>query len=216
MTTPARSPTHSTATADRSCRPTPTSRGPTRAANTLAASTSRSFAAPQRWDGLLAEEPADEEAHVALMHAYVARGDRRAALRQYERMDRALRDELGMVPSEEATRLRDEILAVLPHANAPAAAFDDGLVGREHELDVLTDLLGAVGTGRGRAVLVSGPPGAGKSALVEQLRTARDRARLAVRHRRCRRNRGRLAVRTGARGHGRPRPPASDAARRAR
>ena len=80
-----------------------------------------SFAAPQRWDALLAEEPADEEAHVALMRAYVARGDRRAALRQYERMDRALRDELGMVPSEQATRLRDEILAVLPACHRAGA-----------------------------------------------------------------------------------------------
>jgi DNA-binding SARP family transcriptional activator len=123
----------------------------------------------QRWDALLAEEPADEDAHVALMRAYIARGDRRAALRQYERMDRALRDELGMVPSEEATRLRDETLAVLPRAIEPASAFDGNLVGREHELEVLTDLLGAVDAGRGRAVLVSGPPGAGKSALVEQL-----------------------------------------------
>ena len=125
----------------------------------------------QRWDVLLAEEPADEEAHVALMRTYVARGDRHAALRQYERMDRALRDELGLAPSEQATRLRDEILAVLRHATVPEESSDEGLVGREYELEVLTDVLGVVGSGHGRAVLVSGPPGVGKSALVEQLRS---------------------------------------------
>ena len=43
-----------------------------------------------RFDQLLAEDPADEEAHLAVIRALVDTGDRRAALRQYERMDRAL------------------------------------------------------------------------------------------------------------------------------
>lgn len=123
----------------------------------------------RRWDALLAEEPADEEAHLELMRAHAANGDRRSALRQYERMDRALRDELGMAPSAAATRLRDELLAAM-HEPVSTPAGDQALVGRDRELRRLADLLTEAGGGRGRAVLVSGPPGVGKSALVDRLR----------------------------------------------
>ena len=41
-----------------------------------------------RWDELVAEDPTDEEAHLALMRAMASAGDRRGALRQYERLDR--------------------------------------------------------------------------------------------------------------------------------
>jgi DNA-binding SARP family transcriptional activator len=124
----------------------------------------------RRWEALLVEDAADEEAHLALMRASLEAGDRRAALRQYERMDRALRDELGMTPSAAATRLRDEIVAAMhePVVASPSAA---GLVGREREMGVLDGLLAEASEERGRAVLVSGPPGVGKSTLVEWLRT---------------------------------------------
>jgi DNA-binding SARP family transcriptional activator/pimeloyl-ACP methyl ester carboxylesterase len=67
----------------------------------------------QRWEQLLELEPADEEAHVALMRGYVAAGDRAAALRQFERMDQALRRELGVGPSPAVTRLREELLSTV-------------------------------------------------------------------------------------------------------
>ncbi|HEY9378922.1 MAG TPA: hypothetical protein VIQ02_17745, partial [Jiangellaceae bacterium] len=44
-----------------------------------------------QWDRLLAEEPTDEEANLALMNWHVADGDHLAALRQFERLDAALR-----------------------------------------------------------------------------------------------------------------------------
>jgi DNA-binding SARP family transcriptional activator len=51
--------------------------------------------------GLLAvrAEPLRESAHVALVRAYLAAGNRSDALSQYERCRRLLRDELGLVPS---------------------------------------------------------------------------------------------------------------------
>ena len=206
---------HSTATAVRSSRPTRTSRGPTCPPRARSPAPRVTAAPRQRWDVLLAEEPADEEAHVALMRAYVARGDRHAALRQYERMDRALRDELGLVPSEQATRLRDEILAVLRHATVPEESSDEGLRRRAStELEVLTDLLGAVGSGP-RATPCSSP-GHRESAsllLVEQLRS-----RATALGWRC--GIGGAAAIEGAwpyaavlEAYGRPRPPAPDAAR---
>jgi len=56
-------------------------------------------------------EPTDVDAHLALVRQLVARGDRRAALRQYSRMERVLRSELGAGPSDEAVALRDSLLA---------------------------------------------------------------------------------------------------------
>ena len=78
--------------------------------------------AAQRWDDVLAADPADEQAHVELMRKYVAAGDRRGALRQFERMDRVLRRELGVGPSDEALALRASLLAAepaRPHGRLP-------------------------------------------------------------------------------------------------
>ena len=49
----------------------------------------------RRWSDVIELDPADESAHVALMRQYAEAGDRHAALRQFERLDRALRRELG-------------------------------------------------------------------------------------------------------------------------
>lgn len=61
-----------------------------------------------RWDEVLREDPADEEAHRALMRRHAASGDRPAAARQF----RLLRDEvsrLGAEPSEETLALQREL-----------------------------------------------------------------------------------------------------------
>ena len=61
-----------------------------------------------RWDDVLREDPADEEAHRALMRRHVASGDRPAAARQF----RVLRDELsrlGAEPSEDTLALEREL-----------------------------------------------------------------------------------------------------------
>jgi DNA-binding SARP family transcriptional activator len=55
----------------------------------------------RRWNDLLQLEPADEQAHLELMRAHAARGDRRGGLRRFERLDRALRVELGVAPGRE-------------------------------------------------------------------------------------------------------------------
>jgi DNA-binding SARP family transcriptional activator len=60
-----------------------------------------------RWDDLVQLDRTDEEAHLELMRALTARGDRHGALRQFERLDRALAGELGVAPSKEAVALRD-------------------------------------------------------------------------------------------------------------
>ncbi|WP_216844050.1 ATP-binding protein [Phytoactinopolyspora alkaliphila] len=116
------------------------------------------------WDRLVDADPADEGAHLALMRQHIEAGDNRAALRQFERMDAALRHELGVGPGTEALALRDEIVAALPQQSATA---DVRLVGRDQERDTVTEVLSAAAHGQGRTLLISGPPGVGKSAMLE-------------------------------------------------
>lgn len=122
----------------------------------------------ERWDDLLEIDAADEEAHVALMQAHLDRGDRTSALRQFERMDRAMRRELGIGPGVEAVALRDRALAeVAAVAAVPQQRRGGaGLIGRDRELRAIGGLLDAARTGRGTTAIVSGPPGVGKTALL--------------------------------------------------
>jgi DNA-binding SARP family transcriptional activator len=55
-----------------------------------------------RWGDLVALDPSDEVAQVSLMRSHAEAGDRAAALRQFERLERALRHELGVAPGREA------------------------------------------------------------------------------------------------------------------
>ena len=62
------------------------------------------------WERLLEHEPADEEAHRELMRRHAERGDRAAALAQFERLRRALAP-LGLAPSPSSETLRWQIAA---------------------------------------------------------------------------------------------------------
>jgi pimeloyl-ACP methyl ester carboxylesterase/DNA-binding SARP family transcriptional activator len=66
-----------------------------------------------RWRELVELDVTDEEAHVAIMRDLAGAGDRRGALRQYDRLDRAVQRELGTTPGPEATALRAELVAEL-------------------------------------------------------------------------------------------------------
>ena len=66
------------------------------------------------WHQALAVDAADESAHLALVQRYAERGDRAAALRQLDQLDRVMRHELGLEPSERALDLRRRVLAAAP------------------------------------------------------------------------------------------------------
>ena len=117
-----------------------------------------------RWDDVLREDPADEEAHRALMRRHAASGDRLAAARQF----RLLRDErsrLGAEPSEETLALRREL------ARGPAVRavrlLHVPLAGRERELASASAALRRAAAADGGALLVTGSLGIGKTRLVE-------------------------------------------------
>lgn len=119
-----------------------------------------------RWEDLIAVDPTDEVAHVARMRSLRERGDLHGALRQYERLERALSAELGCTPGPEAVALRDQLLEQSSVTGASAdQAFE--LVGRDAQLATLLDLLDDAEQGRGCTAFVHGPIGAGKTALLD-------------------------------------------------
>ncbi|WP_432427074.1 ATP-binding protein [Salinilacustrithrix flava] len=120
-----------------------------------------------RWEHLIAVDPTDEAAHLALIRSLRERGDVHGAMRQYERLERALSTELGCTPGPEASALRDQLLELgSVTAGAPADRALE-LVGREGALASLVALLEDAEQGRGRTAFVRGPVGAGKTALLD-------------------------------------------------
>ncbi|MCV2491282.1 AAA family ATPase [Geodermatophilus sp. YIM 151500] len=117
-----------------------------------------------RWGDVAAADPADERAHVEVARRLAAAGDRPAALRQFERLERALRTELGVGLSPEAARFRDSLLA--SGATVAAAPRGPGLLGRRQELAWVRQVLAGVHAGRGRVLFVGGPAGVGKTSLL--------------------------------------------------
>ena len=61
----------------------------------------------ERWEDLLAIDPADEEAHLELMRKHLEQENLRGALQQFERMEHVLARELGTSPAAEAVQLRE-------------------------------------------------------------------------------------------------------------
>lgn len=112
----------------------------------------------ERWEDLLAVEPADEQAHLRLMRRFEDEGRRVLALRQYERMEEALLRTVGLGPGDEARQLRERLLT----ASRPP---EGGLIGREAEQARFERIAARTEAGEGRAVLVAGRTGLGKTAL---------------------------------------------------
>src|SRR5699024_5053556 len=73
------------------------------------------------WGQLVAEDPTRELAHQELIRQHLARGDRAAAIRQFERAQDVLREELGVCPGAELTALYEEALAAQGRAAATPA-----------------------------------------------------------------------------------------------
>lgn len=136
--------------------------------------------------------PLDEDAHRQLMLTLVWAGDRAGALRQYRECVRILDEELGVPPLPETSELEERILCDdIPATPSEAGREDAGepgsgpvvetgeMVGRQSEFVALRNLVEAPG---GRVAAVVGPPGAGKSRLVDEVATwASAHSRVVVR-----------------------------------
>src|SRR6185295_16667079 len=113
-------------------------------------------------------DPPNEQAHLELMRRYAAQGDPRAALRQYERLERALHRELGLAPGAEALALRDVLLTGPTSPPSPTATTT--IVGRHKQMRQLEQIVEQARHGRGQTAFLSGPGGVGKSFLAQRLR----------------------------------------------
>jgi len=120
-----------------------------------------------RWGELALADPADEEANLARARELVDSGNRGAALRQLERLERALRRELGVSPGPAVASLRAELLA--SDAQVTQRRPARVLFGRDAELRRIDRLIIAASAGEGRTLFVSGPAGIGKTAVLRWL-----------------------------------------------
>ena len=139
-----------------------------------------------RWTDLVALDPADEEAQVELARAYADRGQRRAALLQLERLEQALRRELGTRPGPAAQELRRSLENGAPDVRTearpdarPDAGPDAGdggsrrrLFGRRDVGDEVRARIDQAASGHGGVVVLAGPSGVGKTSLLELAETA--------------------------------------------
>lgn len=136
-----------------------------------------------RFEQLVAIDPTDEEAHVAIMRARLDTGDRAGARRQYDLLARTLEAELGVEPGPQARALRDQALegggtaepaprtsarSEAPGRESPGAKRSMELLERDDPLGALARSLDAAAGGHGSTVLIAGEPGIGKTALVSQ------------------------------------------------
>ena len=119
---------------------------------------------------VLASEPANETAHQHLMFCEMARGNRLAALDQYEACARALRDELAVEPSPETQALSHWIKQTPTLTSSDAARITNlpvphtSFVGRKPELGQVKALfLGS------RLLTLTGAGGSGKTRLAIQM-----------------------------------------------
>jgi DNA-binding SARP family transcriptional activator/predicted negative regulator of RcsB-dependent stress response len=64
-----------------------------------------------RWDQLADEDPTDEQATRELMRAHLASGERREAMRRFERLREALHEQLGVGPDRDTITLYEDVLA---------------------------------------------------------------------------------------------------------
>ncbi len=125
------------------------------------------------------EHPLREKLTASLMRALYRNGRQADALRVYAVLAQRLDDELGLTPSPGLRRLEEDVLLqrpsldfvaprtkvqLMPHRGWSSVRF----IGRRNELRRLVELCDDARAGRRRSALVVGPPGIGKSTLVEE------------------------------------------------
>lgn len=126
-------------------------------------------------------DPLQEAVYRDLMFIYYQTGRRDAALECYQTLSRLLQKQLDVSPVPETENLyhdiRDGTLKLegesyalpLAHTAQPLQEF---FVGREQELQKLTDALRSARAGQSKILLIKGEPGIGKTRLVEEFLSA--------------------------------------------
>ncbi len=124
---------------------------------------------------ILTVDKANEAAHQHLMFCYSALGDRAGALDQYEFCKRALKEELGIEPSQE-TRALYKLILSQTETNSVAARLTNlprpttSFIGREKEIGEIRELIPHHKRGESSSLItLTGPGGSGKTRLAIQV-----------------------------------------------
>lgn len=81
----------------------------------------KTLAGGRLWGRLVEVDPTNETAHQEIISAHLAAGDRAAALRQFEHLRSALKDQLGVLPNARSMEMYEEALSLDgPDAPSPA------------------------------------------------------------------------------------------------
>lgn len=136
-------------------------------------------------------DPLRESAHQEALRLYAALNRPQAARQHYEQYRRYLQDEMGLNPDRQTRQLADaiaqsgqeETAVYLPASATPYALSDTAhmpLIGRDQERGQLLAQLNRLAHGQGGLLFLSGPPGVGKSRLLQELTRDADWRGLAV------------------------------------
>ncbi|HEY8485189.1 MAG TPA: AAA family ATPase [Longimicrobiales bacterium] len=120
---------------------------------------------------LLQLDPFQEEAHRLRIRAIAAAGDRPRALREYQRVRALLLEDLGREPEAETIALAEQIRHAEVEPGSVCQEGEEGcripFVGRESEFRRLREEWARIRAGAGRAVIVTGEAGIGKTRLCQ-------------------------------------------------
>ncbi|MBB5958254.1 DNA-binding SARP family transcriptional activator [Saccharothrix tamanrassetensis] len=143
---------------------------------------------------LVTEEPLRERARELLMSALHQAGRSAEALEVFREARQVLRDELGVEPGPGLRAAHERVLGTGPELPVPrreavraparpvSGPAEPVLLGREHEVAAVRELVGDLAAGRGRMLWVEGEMGIGKSTLLGVARARAGAAGYQVAH----------------------------------
>lgn len=136
---------------------------------------------------LIKKDPYNEKLYQEIMNLYAQNGNYPMALKLYADLQKTLKDELDVEPSQESIQLYERIASLKGNGNTINVKQSSQFFGRSKELYILTESIYHFVNENGQAVsyIIEGESGVGKTSLLEQTITIASHDRLCVLHASC-------------------------------